>query len=102
MPSGCAICCGEYAARSATARSSCEEIDPEPFTPEEDEAAAAGLTGAPTDSGDMVYFGLVGTNTHRRQGSHSLLLAGARALSRIRPDLADLSPVDAEEAGASA
>lgn len=40
-----------------------EEIDPEPFTAAEDEATAIGLTGAPTDSGDMVYFGLVGTNT---------------------------------------
>ncbi|HEY5347989.1 MAG TPA: Gldg family protein [Rhizomicrobium sp.] len=39
-----------------------EDVDPEPFTPEEDEANAAGLTGAPTDSGDTVYFGLVGTN----------------------------------------
>jgi ABC-type uncharacterized transport system involved in gliding motility auxiliary subunit len=40
-----------------------EEIDPEPYTDAEDQAAAAGLTGAPTDSGDFVYFGLVGTNT---------------------------------------
>jgi ABC-type uncharacterized transport system involved in gliding motility auxiliary subunit len=40
-----------------------EEIDPEPFTPAEDEAVANGLSGAPTESGDMVYFGLVGTNT---------------------------------------
>jgi ABC-type uncharacterized transport system involved in gliding motility auxiliary subunit len=39
-----------------------EDVDPEPFTPEEDEATAAGLTGAPTDSGDTVYFGLVGAN----------------------------------------
>ena len=39
-----------------------EDVDPEPFTPEEDAATAAGLTGAPTDSGDTVYFGLVGTN----------------------------------------
>jgi ABC-type uncharacterized transport system involved in gliding motility auxiliary subunit len=39
-----------------------QEIDPEPFTPEEDEASAAGLTPAPTDSGEQVYFGLVGTN----------------------------------------
>ena len=37
---------------------------------------------------------------HRRQGSHPLLHAGARALSRIRPVVADLSPVDAAEAGA--
>jgi ABC-type uncharacterized transport system involved in gliding motility auxiliary subunit len=40
-----------------------QEVDPEPYTPAEDEATAAGLTGAPTDSGDLVYFGLVGTNT---------------------------------------
>jgi ABC-type uncharacterized transport system involved in gliding motility auxiliary subunit len=40
-----------------------EEIDPEPYTPAEDQASADGLTGAPTDSGDLVYFGLVGTNT---------------------------------------
>lgn len=39
------------------------EIDPEPFTQAEDEATALGLSGVPTDSGDMVYFGLVGTNT---------------------------------------
>jgi ABC-type uncharacterized transport system involved in gliding motility auxiliary subunit len=40
-----------------------EEIDPAPFTPAEDEAVAQGLTGAPTQEGDSVYFGLVGTNT---------------------------------------
>jgi ABC-type uncharacterized transport system involved in gliding motility auxiliary subunit len=40
-----------------------EEIDPEAYTPEEDEATADGLTAAPTDSGEQVYFGLVGTNT---------------------------------------
>ena len=40
-----------------------EEVDPEPYTEEEDEATADGLTGAPTDGGDMVYFGLVGTNS---------------------------------------
>jgi len=39
-----------------------QDVDPEPFTPAEDEATANGLTGAPTDSGDTVYFGLVGTN----------------------------------------
>jgi ABC-type uncharacterized transport system involved in gliding motility auxiliary subunit len=39
-----------------------EEIDPEPFTPEEDEAAVDGLNPAPTDTGEQVYFGLVGTN----------------------------------------
>src|SRR5215469_5150181 len=40
-----------------------EEIDPEPFTPEEDQASAAGLTPAPTDRGDVVYFGLSGSNS---------------------------------------
>ena len=40
-----------------------EEIDPAPFTPAEDEAVAQGLTGAPTQEGESVYFGLVGTNT---------------------------------------
>ncbi|HXC55029.1 MAG TPA: Gldg family protein [Rhizomicrobium sp.] len=39
-----------------------EEVDPEPFTAAEDDATGNGLTGAPTDSGDTVYFGLVGTN----------------------------------------
>ena len=39
-----------------------QEIDPEPFTVEEDEATSNGLSGAQTDSGDTVYFGLVGTN----------------------------------------
>ena len=39
-----------------------QEIDPEPFTPEEDEATADGLSAAPTDSGEQVFFGLVGTN----------------------------------------
>lgn len=39
-----------------------EEVDPVPFTEAEDQATAAGLSGAPTDNGDAVYFGLVGTN----------------------------------------
>jgi ABC-type uncharacterized transport system involved in gliding motility auxiliary subunit len=51
-----------YAARS-NGKIILQEIDPEPFSPAEDEAAANGLTGAPSDSGDFVYFGLVGTNT---------------------------------------
>ncbi|HXM00780.1 MAG TPA: GldG family protein, partial [Rhizomicrobium sp.] len=52
----------EYAAASH-GKIILQEIDPEPYTQAEDEATAAGLTGAPTDSGDLVYFGLVGTNT---------------------------------------
>jgi ABC-type uncharacterized transport system involved in gliding motility auxiliary subunit len=53
---------GEYAAHSH-GHLILQEIDAEPFTPAEDEASAAGLSGAPTDTGDLVYFGLVGTNT---------------------------------------
>lgn len=40
-----------------------EEVDPRPFTPAEDDAVAQGMTGAPTQEGDNVYFGLVGTNS---------------------------------------
>jgi ABC-type uncharacterized transport system involved in gliding motility auxiliary subunit len=40
-----------------------QEIDPEPFSDAEDQATANGLTGAPTQTGDLVYFGLAGTNT---------------------------------------
>jgi ABC-type uncharacterized transport system involved in gliding motility auxiliary subunit len=52
---------GEYAALGH-GRIIFEEVDPEPYTEAEDRATANGLTGAPTDSGDTVYFGLVGTN----------------------------------------
>ena len=45
-------------------RISLEVIDPEPFSPEEDRAAAFGLRGVPYDpTGNRGYFGLVGTNT---------------------------------------
>lgn len=40
-----------------------QEFDPEPFSPAEDQAQANRLTAAPTQNGDPVYFGLVGTNT---------------------------------------
>ena len=52
---------GEYAALSH-GKIILEEVDPEPYTEAEDRATANGLTGAPTDSGEVVYFGLVGTN----------------------------------------
>jgi len=51
----------EYAARSH-GKIILEEVDPEPFTPTEDEAGAAGITAVPTESGESVYFGLVGVN----------------------------------------
>jgi ABC-type uncharacterized transport system involved in gliding motility auxiliary subunit len=52
---------GEYASLSH-GQIVLQEIDPEPYTDAEDQATAQGLTGAPTDSGDTVYFGLAGTN----------------------------------------
>ena len=39
------------------------EIDPEPFSADEDDALAAGLTALPTDSGETLYFGLVARNS---------------------------------------
>src|SRR5579862_72733 len=53
---------GEYVAHSH-GKIILQEIDAEPFTQAEDQASAAGLTGAPTETGDLLYFGLVGTNT---------------------------------------
>ncbi len=38
-------------------------VDPEPFSPAEDEAVAAGIKGATTASGDLLYFGLAGANS---------------------------------------
>jgi len=41
-----------------------EIYDPEPFSPAEDRAVAFGLQGVPVDqSGELVYFGLAGTNS---------------------------------------
>ena len=39
-----------------------EVIEPEPFSEQEDLAMSLGLKGAPTAGGDIIYFGLVGTN----------------------------------------
>jgi ABC-type uncharacterized transport system involved in gliding motility auxiliary subunit len=52
---------GEYAARSH-GKIVIEDVDPEPYTEAEDQATAAGLSAAPTETGENVYFGLVGTN----------------------------------------
>ena len=41
-----------------------EFIDPQPFTDDEDRAVAFGLQGVPVNQGgELVYFGLAGTNT---------------------------------------
>ncbi|MBV9061486.1 MAG: Gldg family protein [Alphaproteobacteria bacterium] len=52
----------QYAALSH-GRVRVQEIEPTPFSEAEDQARANGLTAAPTQTGDPVYFGLVGTNT---------------------------------------
>ena len=39
-----------------------EVIDPEPFSEEEERAVREGLAGIPLPAGDVLYFGLVGTN----------------------------------------
>lgn len=54
---------GHYAAISR-GKIMLEDIDPEPFTPEEDRANEAGLRAAPAaNGGGAVYFGLEGVNT---------------------------------------
>lgn len=52
----------EIAARSSD-RVEIREIDPEPFSEEEDRVSAAGLTSATTDEGDPLYLGVIGRNT---------------------------------------
>ena len=53
----------EYQAKSG-GRIKLTIIDPEPFSEAEDQAVAFGIRQLPiTESGDMAYFGLVGTNT---------------------------------------
>ena len=39
------------------------EIEPEPYSEEEERIAGAGLTPAPTDRGDPLYIGVIGHNT---------------------------------------
>ncbi|MCA8927240.1 MAG: Gldg family protein [Alphaproteobacteria bacterium] len=57
----------EYA-RIAGGKVRLEIHDPQPFTDEEDLAVAVGLQGVPIDQGgDLVYFGLAGTNSTDQQ-----------------------------------
>ncbi len=53
---------GLYAALSH-GRIVLEDVDPEPFTPEEDRAVEAGMKSAPVTAGGAVYFGLEGINS---------------------------------------
>jgi len=52
----------EEMASHADGRLLLEIIDPEPFSENEDQAVAQGLVARPIQDGDVIYFGLVGTN----------------------------------------
>ena len=53
----------EFAERSG-GKLKLHRVDPVPFSPQEDQAAQYGLQGVPVGAaGDMLYFGLVGTNS---------------------------------------
>ena len=52
----------EIAARSR-GKVRMRETDPAPFTREEDRILDAGLEAAPTDTGDPLYFGIIGRNS---------------------------------------
>ena len=52
----------EIAARSA-GRVRIRETDPAPFSTEEDRITAAGISPAPANGGDPLYFGVLGKNT---------------------------------------
>lgn len=53
----------------AGGRLSLELIDPEPFSPQEDEAAVLGLQAVPLPMGDSLYLGLSGRNGQGRQAA---------------------------------
>lgn len=52
----------EFAA-SSDGKIRLSNIDPEPFSEQEDEAAGFGLQGIPTNNGNKLYFGLAATNS---------------------------------------
>jgi ABC-type uncharacterized transport system involved in gliding motility auxiliary subunit len=59
----------QYVAR-AHGKLSLEVIDPQPYTDDEDKAAGYGLQGVPvTSGGEMLYFGLAGTNSTDQEES---------------------------------
>lgn len=54
-----------------------QRVDPVPFSPQEDQAAQYGLQGVPVgNAGDMLYFGVVGTNS----------LDGLEVMPFLQPD----------------
>jgi len=76
-------------AKLSGGRISLEIIDPEPFSPEEDRAAAFGLRGLPYDStGNRGYFGVVGTNS--TDDTHSVPFLGPERATFLEYDLTRL------------
>ena len=73
---------GEYASLSH-GKIILEDVDPEPYTPEEDEANTAGIQPQTASNGDTIYFGLEGGNSIDEKRKHPLPGDRARALSRI-------------------
>lgn len=53
--------------RASRGRLQLTVTDPKPDTPEEEKAAAAGLTGRPLATGETVYFGLVVTHADKQE-----------------------------------
>ena len=52
----------EEMATAANGKLQLQVIDPEPFSELEDQAVAQGLVARPIEAGEIIYFGLVGTN----------------------------------------
>lgn len=75
-----------------------ERVDPEPFSPAEDDAAGAGLSGVPFGSGgDRLYFGLVGSNGDGDEVTMPFIQPGKEAfleydVAKLIASLADRSP----------
>ena len=65
-----------------------EVIDPEPFSPEEDRAIAAGLQAIPLGDGRTAYFGIVGENATDQQEVIPFL--SAERASQLEYDLTRL------------
>jgi gliding motility-associatede transport system auxiliary component len=59
-------------------------VKPEPYSPAEDRAIAAGITGIPTSTGETIYFGLEGTN----------LADGHETIPYLSPDRENLLEYD--------
>ena len=73
------------------------EIDPQPVSAEEDAALAAGLTPIPTETGESLFFGLIGRNAIDEERVIPLFSENEEA--RLEYDLARLI-ADLDRAGA--